>query len=74
MTHKRSIKRRKVTFTMPNLSEPHWVILRLIFDNAENPGLEWYRSVAYLKDIYGKKAISDATTALLAEKYGVSLT
>ena len=70
MTHKRSIKRRKETFTMPKLSEPHWVVLRLIFDNIENQTTDWYKALRMLKDIYGSKTISNATLLLLAEKYG----
>lgn len=70
MTHKRSIKRHKATFTMPNLSEPHWVVLRLILDNADNQSETWYRSIKMLKDIYGKKTVANATLMLLDEKYG----
>ena len=70
MTHKRNIKRDKATFMMPNLSEPHWVILRLIIDNIENQTTDWYKALKMLKDIYGSKAIGKATVLLLCEKYG----
>lgn len=70
MTHKRSIKRRKVTFTMPNLSEPHWVVLRLIIDNIENQSMDWHRAIKMLKDTYGNDTVANATLMLLDEKYG----
>lgn len=70
MTHKSSIKRRKVTFTMPNLSEPHWVVLRLIIDNIENQSMDWHRAIKMLKDTYGNDTVANATLMLLDEKYG----
>lgn len=70
MTHKRSIKRRKVTFMKPYLSEPHWVVLRLIIDNIENQTTDWQKALKMLKDTYGNKTIGNATLLLLCEKYG----
>ena len=70
MTHKRSIKRDKATFMMPNLSEPHWVVLRLILDNVENQSIDWHRAIKMLKDTYGNDTVANATLMLLDEKYG----
>lgn len=70
MTHKRSIKRDKATFMMPNLSEPHWVILRLIIDNIENQTVNWQKALKMLKDTYGSRAIGKAILILIHEKYG----
>lgn len=55
---------------LKQLSEPHWVILRLIFDNADRQSETWYRSLDYLREIYGKDVIARATAELLAERYG----
>ena len=70
MKHKSSIKDYKATFKEPKLAEPHWVILRLIFDNIENQTTDWYKALKMLKDIYGNRTISNATLLLLCEKYG----